>query len=91
MMKKIAFFIAICMVFFFRPMLREKWQGKIYKEQTQYSYSISLTPSADIAVQDEKRIHFFNKKGEFQKTLKIDRRIWAFDFFPDGRLLNGTF
>jgi len=178
MMKKIAFFIPMCMVFFFALCSEEKWQGKIYKEQdvivvenkgkglweepplkevrfiedlsigeetgndyllfrneldvavcpkgniyildignqrvlkfdtkgefiweagrkgqgpgefqsrpSQYSYSISLTPSEDIAVQDEKRIHFFNKKGEFQKTLKIDRRIWAFDFFPDGRLL----
>ena len=61
--------------------------GEFQSRPSQYSYSVSLTPSEDIAVQDEKRIHFFSKKGEFQKTLKIDRRIWAFDFFPDGRLL----
>ena len=61
--------------------------GEFQSRPSHYTYSIRLTPSEDIAVRDEKLIHFFNKSGDYQKTLKIDRRIWDFDFIPDGRLL----
>ena len=61
--------------------------GEFQSRPSHYTYSIKLTPSEDIAVRDDKLIHFFNKSGDYQKTLKTDRRIWDFDFIPDGRLL----
>jgi hypothetical protein len=61
--------------------------GEFQSRPSQYTYSIQLTPSEDIAVQDDRRIHFFNESSDYEKTLKIDRRIWDFDFLPDGRLL----
>jgi hypothetical protein len=61
--------------------------GEFQSGPSQYTHSIRLTLSEDIAVQDDRRIHFFNKNSDYQKTLKIDRRIWGFDFSPDGRLL----
>ncbi|NOR52843.1 MAG: hypothetical protein GQ536_01985, partial [Candidatus Aminicenantes bacterium] len=61
--------------------------GEFQSGPSQYTHSIRLTLSEDIAVQDDRRIHFFNKNSDYQKTLKIDRRIWDFDFLPDGRLL----
>ena len=56
-------------------------------QPSQYNYSIKLTPSEDIAVRDDRNIHFFSKSGDYQKTLKIDARVWDFELFPDGRLL----
>ena len=61
--------------------------GEFQSRPSHYTYSIKLTPSEDIAVQDDKLIHFFNENSDYKKTLKIDRRIWDFDFLPDGRLL----
>ena len=61
--------------------------GEFQSRPSQLSYSIKITPSEDIAVRDGRLIHFFSKNSDYQKTLKIDRRIWDFDFLADGRLL----
>jgi len=61
--------------------------GEFQSRPSHYTHSIKITPSEDIAVRDDRFIHFFNKNSDYQKTLKIDRRIWDFDFFPDNRLL----
>lgn len=61
--------------------------GEFQSQPSRYTYSIKLTPSEDIAVRDDKYIHFFSTSGDYQKTVKIDARVWDFDFFPDGLLL----
>lgn len=61
--------------------------GEFQSRPYQNYYSIHLTPSKDIAVRDDRRVHFFNKNSDYQKTLKIERDIWDFDFFPDGKIL----
>jgi len=61
--------------------------GEFQSRPYQNYYSIHLTPSEDIAVRDDRSIHLFDKNSDYQKTLKIDRYIWDFDFFPDGNLL----
>ena len=61
--------------------------GEFQSRPYQSNYSVHLTPSEDIAVMDERRVHFFDKNSDYQKTLRLERRIWDFDFFPDGKLL----
>jgi len=66
---------------------RGQGPGEFQSQPSHYTYSIKLTPSEDIAVRDDRNIHFFSKSGDYKKTLKIDARVWDFDFFPDERLL----
>ena len=61
--------------------------GEFRSRPSQYSYSIELTPSENIAIKDGKLIHLFDKEGNYLRTLTIDKRIWAFNYLPDGRLL----
>lgn len=61
--------------------------GEFQSDLSNYGYSIKITPSEDFAVKDDRLIHFFKNNGDFQKTLKIDRRIWDFDILPDNRFL----
>ena len=61
--------------------------GEFQSRPSSYSYSIDLAPSEDIAIEDGKLIHFFDQSGNFLRTSTIEKRIWGFDFVPDGRLL----
>ena len=61
--------------------------GEFQSRPSHYKYSIKLTPFENIAVRDDRSIHLFNQNSEYQKTLKLDRRIWDFDLLPDNRLI----
>jgi len=51
---------------------------------------VALTPTEEIAVRDGSSVHFFNKDGNYQKTVKLKGRFRSMEILPDGRLLMTT-
>lgn len=56
-----------------------------------YPGKISLSPSGGIAVEDGRRIHFFDDHGKYLRTITLEQSYHDFDFFPDARLLVSIF
>ncbi|MCP2606226.1 6-bladed beta-propeller [Candidatus Aminicenantes bacterium AC-708-I09] len=57
----------------------------------QYPSGIGISSAGEVAVIDERSIIFFNDKGEYQRTIKLDKSMRNIQFLPDERLMINIF
>lgn len=57
----------------------------------EYPGKVFITPTEDLAVEDGRSIHFFDKKGKYQRSIKIGKSFSDVTFLPDGRLFINLF